>query len=227
MGELESGLTMVREAASLIPPRQFGKRALDVAMALLVLAAGFPLWLLIGLAVRVTSPGPALFRAPVVGRGGKLFTYYKFRTMKLGDDTHHRDWLHDFVLHDRAYTHRGSQPVYKVIDDARVTRLGRLLRRLSLDEVPQLLNVLRGEMSIVGPRPPVLAEFDLYDERARQRLAVRPGLTGLCQVSGRSMLPFSQMLALDLEYVRRWSLKLDLSIMLRTLWVVLRGRGAV
>jgi lipopolysaccharide/colanic/teichoic acid biosynthesis glycosyltransferase len=116
--------------------------------------------------------------------------------------------------------------VYKVVDDHRVTAVGRVLRRFSLDEVPQLVNVLRGDMRVVGPRPPIVYEWGLYDDAARRRLDVKPGITGLYQVTARSQVPFSGMLALDLEYVRRRSLALDLRIMLRTVWVMLSGRGA-
>jgi lipopolysaccharide/colanic/teichoic acid biosynthesis glycosyltransferase len=191
-----------------------------IAGSVLVLLS--PLWLLIGLVIRVTSPGPALFRATVVGKDGRQFTYYKFRSMVAGDDRHHKEWLRDFVTRDAPYRDR----VYKVEADPRVTPVGRVLRRLSLDEVPQLINVLRGEMSIVGPRPPIPFEYDLYDQRARGRLAVKPGITGLYQVTARSQVPFSRMLALDLEYIERRSLWLDVGIMVRTVGVMLSGRGA-
>jgi lipopolysaccharide/colanic/teichoic acid biosynthesis glycosyltransferase len=133
-----------------------------------------------------------------------------------------RRWLREFVTCDAPY----RDGVFKVVGDSRVTPVGRLLRRLSLDEVPQLINVLRGEMSVVGPRPPVVYEWELYDESARRRLAVKPGITGLYQVTARSSVPFSRMVEIDLEYVRRRSLSLDLAIMLRTLWVMVSGRGA-
>lgn len=198
------------------------KRSLDLAVAGAALVLLGPIWLAIGILVRVTSPGPALYRAPVIGKDGRRFTYYKFRSMVAGDDRHHKEWLRDFVTRDAPYRHR----VYKVEADPRVTPVGRVLRRLSLDEVPQLINVLRGEMSIIGPRPPIPFEYELYDERARRRLAVKPGLTGLYQVTARSQVPFSRMLALDLEYIERRSLGLDLAIMLRTVGVMLTGRGA-
>jgi lipopolysaccharide/colanic/teichoic acid biosynthesis glycosyltransferase len=204
------------------PLYEAGSRILDVAVAVAVLVLLSPLWLAIAVAIRVTSPGPALFRRTVAGRFGRPFVYYKFRSMVCGDDSHHRAWLREFVVNDAAY--EGDR--YKVTGDDRITPVGRVLRRVSLDEVPQLLNVLRGEMSVVGPRPPILDEYGLYDERARRRLAVRPGITGLYQVTARSSVPFSGMLALDLEYIERRSLGLDLSIMLRTAGVMLTGRGA-
>lgn len=198
------------------------KWLLDVAVAGATLVLLSPIWLAIAILIRVTSPGPALYRATVVGKDGRRFTYFKFRSMIAGDDRHHREWLRDFVTRDTPYRDR----VYKVEADPRVTPVGRVLRRLSLDEVPQLINVLRGEMSIVGPRPPIPFEYELYDERARRRLAVKPGITGLYQVTARSQVPFSRMLALDLEYIERRSLGLDLAIMVRTVGVMLTGRGA-
>jgi lipopolysaccharide/colanic/teichoic acid biosynthesis glycosyltransferase len=198
------------------------KRALDVVLAALVLVVFSPVWLVIAAAIRFSSPGPALFRREMVGQGGRRFTYFKFRTMREGDDSHHREWLHAFVTRDAPY----ADGDFKVRDDPRVTGTGAVLRRLSLDEVPQLINVLRGEMSVVGPRPPIPYEFDLYDEATKRRLAVKPGITGLHQVTGRSSVPFSTMLQIDLEYIERRSIPLDLSIMLRTPVVMLSGRGA-
>jgi lipopolysaccharide/colanic/teichoic acid biosynthesis glycosyltransferase len=207
------------------PPRLWydaASRVLDVIVALVGLVLPCPLWLVVGATIRLTSPGPALFRATVVGRGGRPFTYFKFRTMVAGDDGHHRRWLREYVTRDAPY----REGIYKVVEDDRVTPVGRVLRRFSLDEVPQLLNVLRGEMSVVGPRPPLAHEWELYDAGARCRLSVKPGITGLYQVTARSRVPFSRMLAIDLDYVRRRSLWLDLRIMARTAGVMLSGRGA-
>jgi len=195
---------------------------IDVAAASLALALLSPVWLVIGALIRATSSGPALFARTVVGKDGRSFTYYKFRTMRQGDDTHHRAWLREFVLRDSPY----SGGDYKVRSDPRVTDVGKFLRRTSLDEVPQLLNVLRGDMSIVGPRPPIEYEYGLYDDRSKRRLAVKPGITGLYQVSARSRVPFSEMLKLDLEYIERRSIWLDLKIMLATPVVMISGRGA-
>jgi lipopolysaccharide/colanic/teichoic acid biosynthesis glycosyltransferase len=146
--------------------------------------------------------------------------------MRSGDDSHHKAWLRDFVRADRPFLDSEGEPVYKAVDDARVTPVGRFLRRFSLDEVPQLINVLIGDMSVVGPRPPIPAEYEVYDESARGRLAVKPGITGLYQVTARSRVPFSEMLAIDLDYIRRRSLGLDLSIMLRTVGAMVHGEGA-
>lgn len=198
------------------------KRATDLVLASAVLVLLSPLWLAIMVVIRLDSPGPALYRATVVGRGGRPFRYFKFRTMRAGDDSHHRAWIRDFVERDAAY----AGGTFKVTGDPRITSPGRMLRRTSVDEIPQLLNVLAGDMSIVGPRPPLLYEFELYDDHARSRLAVRPGLTGLYQVSARSTAPFSRMVELDREYIERRSVRLDAWIMLRTVLVVVRGVGA-
>lgn len=204
------------------PRYEAAKRLVDIVVASAAIALLSPTWLLIGILIRVTSPGPALYRATVIGKDGRPFTYYKFRSMVAGDDRHHKEWLRDFVTRDAPY----REGTFKVEADPRVTPVGRVLRRLSLDEVPQLINVLRGQMSIVGPRPPIPFEYDLYDEKAKRRLAVKPGITGLYQVTARSQVPFSRMLALDLEYIERRSLWLDVDIMLRTVGVMLAGRGA-
>lgn len=205
-------------------PRAYGitKRSIDVVIAAFGLVALLPLWIVIGLAIRLTSPGPALFRRVVVGHNGRPFTYYKFRSMTAGDDRHHREWISRFVLADAPYA--GGR--YKVVRDPRVTPVGALLRRTSLDEAPQLINVLLGQMSLVGPRPPLPFEFELYDESAKRRLSVRPGITGLYQVTARSAVPFSKMVSIDLDYIARRSLFLDLCILLHTFGVMASGEGA-
>jgi lipopolysaccharide/colanic/teichoic acid biosynthesis glycosyltransferase len=215
-------LTDVYDWAGSRPGYDFVSRVIDLAFAGIALVVFSPVWLAIGVAVRATSPGPALFSRTVVGRHGQPFAYYKFRTMVEGDDSHHKRWLRDFVLNDKPY----EGGAFKVSADKRITPLGRMLRRLSIDEVPQLINVIRGDMSVVGPRPPIVHEFELYDDDARRRLAVKPGITGLYQVTARSQVSFSGMVALDLEYIRRRSVWLDLSIMLKTLGTMLSGRGA-
>jgi lipopolysaccharide/colanic/teichoic acid biosynthesis glycosyltransferase len=195
------------------------------AFALTTIVILTPLWLAIAAVIKATSPGPVLFRTPIVGRGGRVFTYYKFRTMKDGgDNDEHQRWIRSFVRSDQPYTRDDAGlPVYKMTNDPRVTRVGRWLRRVSLDEMPQLLNVLRGEMNVVGPRPPVLYEYGLYGPRERMRVAVKPGITGLYQVRRRGRASFNEMLELDLEYVKRRSLRLDLQIMLRTPKAILHG----
>jgi lipopolysaccharide/colanic/teichoic acid biosynthesis glycosyltransferase len=204
------------------------KRLIDVLVCGAVLVIGSPVWLAIGLLIKLTSPGPVFYRGTVVGKGGEAFRYFKFRTMVAGgDNTAHKQWLEQFVKSDAAFAaDETGKPVYKVVNDPRVTKVGRWLRKLSLDEVPQMLNVLGGEMSLVGPRPPVPYEYEHYDDVAKQRLAVPPGITGLYQVTARSQVGFSGMLAIDLDYIRRRSIWLDLQIMIKTPVVMLTGKGA-
>jgi lipopolysaccharide/colanic/teichoic acid biosynthesis glycosyltransferase len=200
-----------------------GKRAIDIvgsAIGLLVLS---PLLLVVVLLIRLTSPGPALFRQARVGAGGRTFTLVKFRTMVVNDDD---SALRDAVQRELDGTRDEEDGSFKLLHDPRVTRVGSVLRRTSLDEVPQLLNVLLGQMSLVGPRPALPWEVALFPPELRRRDEVPPGLTGLWQVSGRSRLGTPDMLRLDVEYVDSWSLGLDLSILVRTLPVLLRGDGA-
>ena len=204
------------------PVYHAASRLVDVTLAAGILLLLAPLWLAIAALIKMSSQGPVLFRRTVIGERGRPFRYYKFRSMVDGDDSHHQRWLRDFVTKDAPY----ESGKFKVVGDPRITGVGRVLRRLSLDEVPQLINVLKGEMSMVGPRPPIPYEFSLYDAGSRRRLAVKPGITGLYQVTARSRVPFSQMLAIDLDYIERRSLRLDLGIMLRTAAVMLSGRGA-
>lgn len=200
------------------------KRALDVSVAAIGLVVGLPGLVLIALAVRRT-PGPVLFRQTRVGRGGRTFRMLKFRTMHAGtDDRVHRDYVTRLLREESPPAGR-VRGLYKLEDDRRVTRVGAWLRRTSLDELPQLWNVLRGEMSLVGPRPALPYEVELYEPPHRERLTVRPGITGLWQVSGRSQLSMRQALDLDVEYVRRRGLGLDLWILARTVPVVLSMRG--
>jgi len=204
------------------------KRASDIIIAALALALLSPVWLIVALLIKLDSRGPVFYRQERVGMDGRLFLFYKFRTMKTGaDDAAHREYLKQYIA-GQSETNLGDEekPVYKLRGDTRITRLGRILRRLSLDELPQLLNVLRGEMSVVGPRPPIPYEVEAYELWHRKRLDMKPGLTGLWQVSGRNRLPFEEMVRLDLFYIENWSLLLDLKIILRTLPVMLRGDDA-
>ncbi|MCX6029151.1 MAG: sugar transferase [Chloroflexi bacterium] len=193
------------------------KRSLDVAGALLgLLITALPM-AAIALAVRLDSPGPALFTQTRVGQAGRPFRLLKFRTMVQGAEA----LLPQLINLDAL-----PQPAFKLRDDPRVTRVGRLLRRYSLDELPQLVNVLAGAMSLVGPRPEEAAVVARYSDDQRRRLAVKPGLTGPMQINGRGDLPFEQRLALELDYIEHYSLRRDLGILLRTLPAVLRGEGA-
>jgi lipopolysaccharide/colanic/teichoic acid biosynthesis glycosyltransferase len=198
------------------------KRLVDVVGSFLGLVLLFPLMVVIALLVRLTSPGPVLFRQLRQGRGGRPFWFLKFRTMTA--DAEHR--LRDLEPLNEA----AGGVLFKMRRDPRVTPLGRVLRRTSLDELPQLLNVLRGEMSLVGPRPLQMRDTALLEqmepEAYARRLSVLPGLTGAWQVGGRSETDSLGMLRLDLDYIERWSLWRDLVILCRTVGVVLRGRGA-
>ena len=204
------------------------KRLIDVIASLLVIVGGFPFYLAIALLIKLTSRGPVFFSQERVGKDGEGFTLFKFRTMRLhSDDGIHREFTRRFIEGRLANSavDEPSSCVYKLKDDPRVTSVGFFLRKTSLDEFPQFLNVLRGEMTIVGPRPPLSYEIEHYQDWHKLRLAVKPGLTGLWQVSGRSLVPFNEMVLLDLYYIEHWSLLLDFKIMLRTIPVMFFGSG--
>ena len=198
-------------------PDHAGKRFLDLVLAVLLVLASAPLLLLIGLVVGTTSRGGVLYRQTRLGRDGQAFTMLKFRTM-CADGHERREDL-------RAFD-EGSGPLFKIRRDPRVTAVGRVLRRYSLDELPQLFNVIVGHMSLVGPRPALPEEAAVYTAHEWRRLHARPGITGLWQVSGRSDLSWEHSIHLDLHYVRHASLLLDLRVLLRTVSAVLTGRGA-
>jgi exopolysaccharide biosynthesis polyprenyl glycosylphosphotransferase len=193
------------------------KRMLDMTLSALSLVVTSVPMLIIAMLIKLDSPGPVLFRQVRVGKGGKHFVMYKFRSMHVGAE----DQENDLIVH----TITGG-PTIKLTNDPRRTRVGTLLRRSSLDELPQLWNVLRGEMSMVGPRPPTPREVEGYEEWHHQRLEVSPGLTGIWQVSGRSTLTFDEQVVLDVYYIENWSLGLDLGILLRTIPAVISGGGA-
>ena len=207
---------------------RLAKRASDIIIATLALAILSPLWLIIALIIKLDSRGPIFYKQERVGMDGRIFLFYKFRTMRVGtDDAAHREYQQKYIAGSAEATLvEGERPAYKLVADKRITRVGQWLRRLSLDELPQLLNVLRGDMSVVGPRPPIPYEVEAYQLWHRKRLDMKPGLTGLWQVSGRNRLPFDEMVRLDLFYIENWSLLLDLKIILRTLPVMLRGDDA-
>jgi exopolysaccharide biosynthesis polyprenyl glycosylphosphotransferase len=194
------------------------KRGMDVVCATLLVLVASPVLFLLGALVRLTSPGPALYRSVRTGANGKLITVYKFRSMYVDADRR-RASLVDFNEVEGGV-------IFKMRADPRVTPVGRILRKFSLDELPQLLNVLGGSMSLVGPRPPLPEEVQRYNSHVHRRLLVKPGMTGLWQVSGRSDLSWDEAVRLDLYYVENWSLGFDLAIILRTLWAVIRSRGA-
>jgi exopolysaccharide biosynthesis polyprenyl glycosylphosphotransferase len=205
------------------------KRSVDVIGSLVALLLLWPLMLLIAAAIKFTSSGRVLFKQERVGQGGRIFTFLKFRSMfDKNDSSLHQEFVSRFIAGENVQkTKNGACPVYKLDNDPRVTPVGRLLRRSSLDELPQLFNVLKGEMSLIGPRPPVPYEYQRYSPWHRRRvIEMKPGMTGLWQVSGRSRTTFDEMVRLDLEYVREWSIWLDLKILLRTPAAVLSCEGA-
>ena len=193
-------------------------RALDVAISALVLVLAGPVIGVAALAIKLTSPGSVLFKQTRMGLNGRIFTLYKFRTMI--EDAHAR-------REEVAHLNEMNGPAFKAKDDPRVTPVGRWLRRFSLDEIPQLWNVLKGDMSLVGPRPPIPEEVASYHRWHRRRLSMKPGLTCLWQVSGRNEIQdFDHWMKLDLQYIDNWSPSLDLKILLRTIPAVLSGKGA-
>ena len=198
--------------------RKLVKAVFDRTVALAGIVVLAPLLLLVLIAVRLTSPGPAIFKQTRVGRGGELFCVWKFRSMHMDAETRRAELLH------RNEAEGGV--LFKVRDDPRVTPLGRRLRAYSLDELPQLFNVVAGHMSLVGPRPPLLDEVERYEGHTHRRLLVKPGITGLWQVSGRSNLSWDDTVRLDLQYVENWSLGLDLAVLIKTVTTVVRRSGA-
>jgi lipopolysaccharide/colanic/teichoic acid biosynthesis glycosyltransferase len=207
---------------------RFLKRATDVMASIVVLVLGFPFFLAIALLIKITSKGPVFFKQERVGEDGGIFALFKFRTMRTDcDDSLHREFTRNFIQGrlPEPSLDASDCKVYKMTDDPRITAIGGFLRKTSLDELPQFINILKGEMTIVGPRPPLPYEYECYEEWARQRLKVRPGLTGLWQVSGRSSVSFKEMVDMDIYYIQNWSLKLDFKIMLKTVPVMLAGTG--
>ena len=193
------------------------KRFMDIAGSSAMLLLLSPLLTIIGVAIKLDSPGPVLFRQTRLGRGARRFTCYKFRSM-WEDAEEARPQLSEL--------NEVAGPIFKIRDDPRVTKVGRIIRRFSLDELPQLINVFRGDMSLVGPRPPLPSEVEVYEDWHHERLRIPSGITGLWQVMGRSDLTFDEMVMLDLYYAENWSLWLDFKIMLRTIPTVLFARGA-
>jgi lipopolysaccharide/colanic/teichoic acid biosynthesis glycosyltransferase len=197
--------------------RHAAKPLLDAVLACLILVATLPLWILISVAIKLDSPGPIIHVQRRLGLNGRPFRFYKFRSMRL-DAENRRLELQGL--------NEVEGPVFKIRNDPRVTRVGRILRRTSLDELPQLVNVILGTMSLVGPRPPLPAEAEKYDPDDWVRLMVKPGLTCLWQIRGRSTCTFTQWMAYDREYVERLSPWLDVTILFQTVWAVLTCRGA-
>lgn len=227
----------VRRKYSLKRGAFFAKRSLDIVGSISGMILFLPLLLIIPILIRLTSPGPILFRQERLGLYGKKFTFLKFRTMYVNNDaTVHQEYVKNLIVgkaeeDDGENGNNGGnarkKPVYKITNDRRITPIGQLLRKTSMDELPQFINVLRGEMSLVGPRPAIPYEVQNYALWHRCRvIEVKPGITGLWQVMGRSSTTFNEMVRLDIKYVREWSVWLDLKILAKTPWAVLRGKGA-
>ena len=214
-----AGLPLLHlDEAMLSRPQSFSKRALDLTGSIALVVVLSPVMLACAIAVWLTSKGPAVFRQTRVGRAGKLFTMLKLRTMVRDADSQKADLRQTEAI---------DTPMFKLADDPRITSAGKFLRRWSLDELPQLFNVIGGTMSLVGPRPHPLDDVNRYEAEAYRRLALKPGLTGLWQVEGRSNLSWAEALQLDLYYVETWSLSGDLVLLARTLRAVIQGRGAI
>lgn len=206
------------------------KRFFDLIAATILTILLLPFFAILALLVKRSSPGPILFVQERLGRNGRPFRFYKFRSMRHdADDFVHRQFTAMFINGDKdgCQKRNGGKELFKLEQDPRVTPIGRWLRRTSLDELPQLLNIIKGDMSLVGPRPPIAYEIENYQPWHFERLKVIPGLTGLWQVMGRSRVSFDEMVHLDLHYINHWSLLLDLKILLRTIPVVLRGTGGL
>ncbi len=200
------------------------KRVLDLVLLVPILLVAGPLMALVALAIWLCDGRPILFRQVRLGMGGRPFEMLKFRTMRPASDAAHREYAARWIEQGRPFSD-GDGAVYKMADDPRITRLGAILRRFSLDELPQLINVVRGEMSLIGPRPAIPYEVEHYQPWHRRRLEAPPGLTGLWQVSGRNRLSFDEMVRLDIDYIDHWSVARDLAILARTPRAVLAGEG--
>ena len=205
------------------------KRGIDLLIGTLGLILSAPILAISAVLIRLDSPGPILFRQRRLGRYGRPFTIYKLRTMEdHQDDDIHRQYSKEFIANNRTAGQAGNGDLlFKLDNDPRITRVGRILRKLSIDELPQLINVIRGEMSLVGPRPPLPYEAELYKDWHNKRLQVKPGITGLWQVTARSTVGFDDMVMLDLYYVEHWSLLYDFQLMLKTIPAAFSGKGAL
>lgn len=199
------------------------KRVMDVTLSFLFLFLLLPLMLLTSILIWIDSPGPVFFKQWRAGKNGKRFLFLKFRSMYYNaSQIVHKEYAKKFIMDSHLFGWISNKAVYKLVSDSRITRLGHMIRKLSIDEAPQFFNVLKGEMSIVGPRPPIFYELEFYDKNQRRRLLVKPGITGLWQVSGRSTTSFAKMIEFDISYIENWSLWLDLKIMLKTMCAVFR-----
>ncbi|MBE9503026.1 MAG: sugar transferase [Proteobacteria bacterium] len=207
------------------------KRGIDIVGSIVGILLFSPLFISIPVMIKFTSKGPVLFKQKRVGKFGKRFAFLKFRSMHMNnDDAVHRQYVKALIKSQKRANENEEdgkkKPVYKLTNDPRVTPIGEILRKTSMDELPQFFNVLFGEMSLVGPRPPISYELEDYDYWHRMRiLEIKPGITGPWQVGGRSSTTFDEMVRLDLQYINGWSLWLDIKILLKTPWVVITGKG--
>lgn len=210
----------------------FIKRTMDIFCSLFVLIFFSPIFFGIAILIKFTSQGPVFFRQERIGLFGKKFLFFKFRSMYVDNDTSiHKEFVKNLIRGQQSSAERRTGVVksntYKITSDPRVTSVGQFLRKTSLDELPQFFNVLKGQMSLVGPRPPIPYEYVEYDVWHRKRLVeMKPGITGLWQVKGRSSTTFDDMVRMDLQYIKEWSLWMDLKILMKTPWVALKGKGA-
>jgi lipopolysaccharide/colanic/teichoic acid biosynthesis glycosyltransferase len=202
------------------------KHSVDALLSLIIFIVQLPLFLAISLAVKLDSSGPIFYQAQAVGKNGKIFQMYKFRSMvEDADECVHKEFVTRLIKGEICSNGDESQPL-KITDDSRVTRVGKFIRKYSLDELPQLINVIKGDMSLVGPRPCLPYEYENYKKWCKKRVSVRTGITGLWQVTGRSSVSFEDMVLLDLYYIYNRSLTLDFNILFETLFVVFSKKGA-
>jgi exopolysaccharide biosynthesis polyprenyl glycosylphosphotransferase len=225
--DLAGGVPLIGPASCNIEGLNFAtKRLFDLIAAAAILLVAIPLLLVVAIAIWISDGRPIFFSQKRVGIRGEPFELLKFRTMRTGASDHaHREYVERWIGQNRHAAQLNGQQVFKLIDDPRITRIGKVLRSLAIDELPQLINVLRGEMSLVGPRPALPYEVELYKDWHKRRLDALPGITGLWQVNGRNRLGFDEMVRLDLEYLNSWSLASDLKILFRTIPALIQGQG--
>ena len=223
-----TGSSMGKMGVHRLSTYQWWKGVFDRILAFIAIVASSPLLAIIAIMIKLDSPGSAIFRREQVRENGRIFTAYKFRTMYTNnDDQVYKAYIAKYVLEDAPYAiDNNGQEVYKVVDDPRVTRFGALLRKTNLDELPQLFNVLKGEMSFVGPRPDIPFAVAMYKDWHMKRICIKPGITGLWQVYGRKELSFEDMVRLDIEYIGRQSMFLDAKILMLTVGTILKRDGS-
>jgi lipopolysaccharide/colanic/teichoic acid biosynthesis glycosyltransferase len=203
------------------------KHALDAFISLPLFFILLPFFGMIAAAIKMTSPGPVFYRAKAIGKMGREFTMYKFRSMRVNNDAQiHKNYVTKLIKGEIGKDSANDGKPLKIVDDPRITSVGHFLRKLSLDELPQLINVIKGDMSLVGPRPCLPYEYEIYQDWYKKRSSIRPGISGLWQVAGRSEVAFEDMILLDLYYVYNRSLWMDLNILIETVFVIIEKRGA-